>query len=614
MSETVNLPALGESVTEGTVTRWLKQVGDEVAVDEPLLEVSTDKVDTEVPSPVAGVVEKILVDEDEDVEVGAPLVVIGDGSGSGSDDSSDASAEEVEDAATEADSGENTEQAAETETEQAPQADTKQSSGNSVEVTLPALGESVTEGTVTRWLKEVGEQIEVDEPLLEVSTDKVDTEVPSPVAGTLLEIKVQEDEDAEVGQVLAIVGDEPAAGSGDSDSDSDNGSSDESGETKAEQIEDAATEADSGENTEQAAEAKAPQKSSGSEEKPTPAKQSESGASSDSGAKSSDSGAKDVPGYVTPLVRKLAREKDVDLSTITGTGVGGRIRKQDVLAAAEEAAKQSEAPQVQDTGANMAPAVSRQGSEAQPASTPAPDAKRGTTEKAPRIRMTIAKRMRESLDVSAQLTQVTEVDMTRVAQLRQKAKDQFQKREGAKLTFMPFFAKAVAEALQAHPVLNATFKEESKEIVYNASEDIAIAVDTPRGLLVPVVKNAGDLNLGGLAKQIAEVGAAAKDGSISPDQLTGGTFTITNIGSFGALFDTPIINQPQVAILGTGTIVKRPMVLTDADGNDTIAIRHMCYLSLTYDHRLVDGADAGRFLSTLKKRLEAGQFESEVGL
>ena len=616
MSETVNLPALGESVTEGTVTRWLKQVGDEVAVDEPLLEVSTDKVDTEVPSPVAGVVEKILVEEDEDVEVGAPLVVIGDGSGSGSDDSSDdssdASAEQVEDAATEADSGENTEQAAETETEQAPKADTKQSSGNSVEVTLPALGESVTEGTVTRWLKEVGEQIEVDEPLLEVSTDKVDTEVPSPVAGTLLEIKVQEDEDAEVGQVLAIVGDESAAGSGDSGSD--NGSSDESGETEAEQVEDAATEADSGENTEQAAEAKAPQKSSGSEEKSAPAQKSEPAQSSDSGAKSSDSGSKDVPGYVTPLVRKLAREKDVDLSTITGTGVGGRIRKQDVLAAAEESAKQSEAPQVQDTGANMAPAVSRQGSDAQPASAPAPDAKRGTTEKAPRIRMTIAKRMRESLDVSAQLTQVTEVDMTRVAKLRQQAKDQFQKREGAKLTFMPFFAKAVAEALQAHPVLNATFKEDSKEIVYNGSEDIAIAVDTPRGLLVPVVKNAGDLNLGGLAKQIAEVGAAAKDGSISPDQLTGGTFTITNIGSFGALFDTPIINQPQVAILGTGTIVKRPMVLTDADGNDTIAIRHMCYLSLTYDHRLVDGADAGRFLGTLKKRLEAGQFESEVGL
>ena len=598
MSETVNLPALGESVTEGTVTRWLKQVGDEVAVDEALVEVSTDKVDTEVPSPVAGVVEKILVDEDEDVEVGAPLVVIGDGSG-GSDQDSDSGADTAEESASQDpadDSGDSSEEA-----QEAPKADTKQASGNSVEVTLPALGESVTEGTVTRWLKQVGESIEVDEPLLEVSTDKVDTEVPSPVAGTILEIKVQEDEDAEVGQVLAIVGDESAAGSGDSGSD--NGSSEQSGETKAEKVEDAATTADSGEDTEQAAEAKTEQAPKADTKQASP----------QSGGDSSSAGSpsKDVPGYVTPLVRKLAREKNVDLGSLTGTGVGGRIRKQDVLAAAEKAEKSS-TPAVQDTGADLSPAVSRQSTEF--AAAPAADAKRGTTEKAPRIRMTIAKRMRESLDVSAQLTQVTEVDMTRVAKLRQQAKDQFQKREGAKLTFMPFFAKAVAEALQAHPVLNATFKEDSKEIVYNGSEDIAIAVDTPRGLLVPVVKNAGDLNLGGLAKQIAELGASAKDGSISPDALTGGTFTITNIGSFGALFDTPIINQPQVGILGTGSIVKRPMVVTDAEGNDTIAIRHMCYLSLTYDHRLVDGADAGRFLSTLKKRLEAGQFESEVGL
>ncbi|QMS56959.1 2-oxoglutarate dehydrogenase, E2 component, dihydrolipoamide succinyltransferase [Kocuria varians] len=613
----VTLPALGESVTEGTVTRWLKQVGETIEVDEPLLEVSTDKVDTEVPSPVAGTLLEIKVQEDEDAEVGQVLALVGDESAAGSSDSDNGSsdqsgetkAEEVEDAATTADSGENTEQAAETKTEQAPKADTKQASGNSVEVTLPALGESVTEGTVTRWLKQVGETIEVDEPLLEVSTDKVDTEVPSPVAGTLLEIKVQEDEDAEVGQVLALVGDESAAGSSDSDNgSSDNGSSDQSGETKAEEVEDAATTADSGENTEQAAEAKTSQASKPAAEAPkaeqTPSKPAES----------APSAGKDVPGYVTPLVRKLAREKNVDLSTISGTGVGGRIRKQDVLAAAEKSEK-SAAPAIADTGADMSPAVATQGSgKAAPAAAPAADPKRGTTEKAPRIRMTIAKRMRESLEVSAQLTQVTEVDMTRVAQLRQKAKDQFQKREGAKLTFMPFFAKAVAEALQAHPVLNATFKEDSKEIVYNSSEDIAIAVDTPRGLLVPVVKNAGDLNLGGLAKQIAELGGAAKDGSISPDALTGGTFTITNIGSFGALFDTPIINQPQVGILGTGSIVKRPMVITDADGNDTIAIRHMCYLSLTYDHRLVDGADAGRFLSTLKKRLEAGQFESEVGL
>ncbi|ASE10349.1 2-oxoglutarate dehydrogenase, E2 component, dihydrolipoamide succinyltransferase [Kocuria rhizophila] len=611
----VTLPALGESVTEGTVTRWLKQVGESIEVDEPLLEVSTDKVDTEVPSPVAGTILEIKVQEDEDAEVGQVLAIVGDESAASSDAGSDSDngssetsgetkAEKVEDAATAADSGENTEQAAEIKTEQAPKADTKQASGNSVEVTLPALGESVTEGTVTRWLKQVGESIEVDEPLLEVSTDKVDTEVPSPVAGTILEIKVQEDEDAEVGQVLAIVGDESAASS-DAGSDSDNGSSETSGETKAEKVEDAATAADSGENTEQAAEIK-------TEQAPKADTKQASGKAGSEQSSTGNAGT-DVPGYVTPLVRKLAREKNVDLSTLTGTGVGGRIRKQDVLAAAEKS-ETSSAPAIQDTGADMAPAVSQQGSAKAPEAAPAPDAKRGTTEKAPRIRMTIAKRMRESLDVSAQLTQVTEVDMTRVAKLRQQAKDQFQKREGAKLTFMPFFAKAVAEALQAHPVLNATFKEESKEIVYNSSEDIAIAVDTPRGLLVPVVKNAGDLNLGGLAKQIAELGASAKDGSISPDALAGGTFTITNIGSFGALFDTPIINQPQVGILGTGSIVKRPMVVTDAEGNDTIAIRHMCYLSLTYDHRLVDGADAGRFLSTLKKRLEAGQFESEVGL
>ena len=316
---------------------------------------------------------------------------------------------------------------------------------------------------------------------------------------------------------------------------------------------------------------------------------------------------------MTPLVRKLAREKGVDLSALSGSGVGGRIRKQDVLAAAEQAEKASAAP-AQQPSAQTSPAVEEAASKKAAPAAPAADAKRGTTEKAPRIRMTIAKRMRESLDVSAQLTQVTEVDMTRIAQLRQKAKDQFLKREGAKLTFMPFFTRAVAEALQAYPVVNAMFKEESKEIVYNGSEDIAIAVDTPRGLLVPVIKNAGDLNLGGLSKQIAELGKAAKDGTISPDALAGGTFTITNIGSFGALFDTPIINQPQVAILGTGTIVKRPMVVQDAEGNDTLAIRHMCYLSLTYDHRLVDGADAGRFLSTLKKRLEEGRFESEVGM
>ncbi|MEX5294861.1 2-oxoglutarate dehydrogenase, E2 component, dihydrolipoamide succinyltransferase [Kocuria sp. CPCC 205268] len=622
----ITLPALGESVTEGTVTRWLKQVGDEVAVDEPLLEVSTDKVDTEVPSPVAGTLLEIRVQEDEDAEVGQVLAIIGSGSApsGGGSDQGESSAEQAEDAATESETPEATDEAAEQKSsdsgqesseqepaqeEQAPKAEARET-GEGSEITLPALGESVTEGTVTRWLKQVGDEVAVDEPLLEVSTDKVDTEVPSPVAGTLLEIRVQEDEDAEVGQVLAIIGSGSAPSGGGSDQ----------GESSAEQAEEKpAKESTAGgegyEGSSSGTQEKAPSRDEALVETDEPATADTSGKEQDAeqrdGARTEKAEAPtgDNSSYVTPLVRKLAKKEGVDLSTLTGTGVGGRIRKQDVLAAAEQQ-KGAEAP------AAEAPAESGGAAPEQKAApeAPKPDAKRGTTEKAPRIRMTIAQRMRESLQEAAQLTQVTEVDMTRVAVLRGRAKAKFQEREGAKLTYLPFFAKAVAEALQAHPKLNATFKEAEKEIVYNGSENIAIAVDTPKGLLVPVIKNAGDLNLGGLAKQIADLGSRAKDGNITPDDLTGGTFTITNLGSFGALFDTPIINQPQVAILGTGSIVKRPMVVADADGNDTIAIRQMCYLSLTYDHRLVDGADAGRFLQALKARLEEGRFESEVGL
>ncbi|MFB6574496.1 2-oxoglutarate dehydrogenase, E2 component, dihydrolipoamide succinyltransferase [Kocuria palustris] len=611
MSETVNLPALGESVTEGTVTRWLKEVGDEVAVDEAIVEISTDKVDTEVPSPVAGVIEEILVQEDEDVEVGAPLVVIGDGSGSGSsDDSSDSADDSAEKEEPKAE-----EKSEEKPAEQAPKAEAKKSSGGSgTEVTLPALGESVTEGTVTRWLKEIGEEIAVDEPLLEVSTDKVDTEVPSPVAGTLLEIRVQEDEDAEVGQVLAVIGDADAAEPADSSDDSsDQGKSE---EKSAEEIEDAATSSSTPEATDKAAEdktsgeAKKDEKSAQDQksEKAQAAKTESAQQKAPKQESSAASGSGEASGYVTPLVRKLAREKGVDLASVKGTGVGGRIRKQDVLAAAESGAQApASSGSAQQGGAQIA-------DNGEPTTIQPVSDKRGTTEKAPRIRMTIAKRMRESLQESAQLTQVTEVDMTRVAALRNKAKAPFQEKHGAKLTYLPFFAQAVAEGLKANPALNATFKEDEKEIVYNGSENLAIAVDTPRGLLVPVIKEAGDMQLPGLAQNIADLGSRGRDGSLSPDDLTGGTFTITNLGSFGALFDTPIINQPQVAILGTGTIVKRPMVIQDADGNDVVAIRHMCYLSLTYDHRIVDGADAGRFLQGLKARLEEGRFEGSLGL
>ena len=557
MSHTVELPALGESVTEGTVTRWLVAVGDTVAVDDPIVEVSTDKVDTEIPSPVAGVVEQILVEEDEDVEVGAALVVIGDGS----------SAPAAAPAAPAAEAPAASAPAA----PEAPAAAAAPAAGSASgqEVTLPALGESVTEGTVTRWLKEVGEQVEVDEPLVEVSTDKVDTEIPSPVAGTLLEIRIPEDEEAEVGQVLAIIGDSSAAPA--------------------------------------PAAPAAPAPAAAAPAPATPAAPAAPASAPDTPATPAAPAA-DGEAYVTPLVRKLAKDNGIDLSTVKGTGVGDRIRKQDVQAAI--AAKGSTAPAA-------APAAS-----AAPAADGAPKAahtfevspKRGTVEKTARIRQVIAKRMRESLDISTQLTQVTEVDMTRVAQLRAKAKDGFLAREGAKLTFLPFFAQAVTEALQQHPALNASMTEDLKQITYPDSENVAIAVDTPKGLLVPVIKNASDLGIAGLAKAIGDLGGRARTGDIAPEELTGSTFTITNIGSFGALFDTPIINQPNVAILGTGSIVKRPMVVKDVDGNDSIAIRSMCYLSLTYDHRVVDGADAGRFLYTLKTRLEEANFEAELGL
>ncbi|TDS84647.1 2-oxoglutarate dehydrogenase, E2 component, dihydrolipoamide succinyltransferase [Nesterenkonia aurantiaca] len=623
MSETVNLPALGESVTEGTVTRWLVEVGDTVEVDQPLLEVSTDKVDTEVPSPAAGTIEELLVAEDETIEVGAPLVRIGDGSGD-SDSSGDSGesapaepeessdeAEEVEDAATEAAQPEATEQAAEENTseESAPESSDEstdapsEGGGETQEVTLPALGESVTEGTVTRWLVEVGDTVEVDQPLLEVSTDKVDTEVPSPVAGTIQEIKVSEDETIEVGAVLALVGSGSGAASGSG------GSSD---SADAEQEQDAEAEEQA---TEPATEESTPKQSepeqSEPEQEPAPQERTKQEAPAQSEQKSeskaepkSESSDSSAEGYVTPLVRRLAKNEGVDLAEVKGTGVGGRIRKQDVVDAAEASKSQAqpEAPAEAPAAAKSAPKVE------------VDKTKRGSTEKAPRIRQVIAQRMNESLDISAQLTQVHEIDMTRIVNLRAKAKASFKEQNGVNLTYLPFIGTAVTEALKQHPKLNAEYDEANQQITYHDSEHLALAVDTEKGLLVPVINDAGDLSIAGLSKKIADVAERTRQSKIGPGELSGGTFTITNFGSVGALFDTPIINQPQVAILGTGTIVKRPMVVTDGDGNDSIGIRHMMYLSLTYDHRLVDGADAGRFMQTLKARLEEGNFEAQLGL
>jgi pyruvate dehydrogenase E2 component (dihydrolipoamide acetyltransferase) len=594
MAYSVTLPELGESVTEGTVTRWLKQEGDNVSVDEPLLEISTDKVDTEVPSPVAGVLQRIVAKEDETVEVGGELAVIDDGSGG----AAAAPGEPAQQAPAQPETPPEPQPvAAAPAPEPAPVAQAAPSGpAQGTPVTLPELGESVTEGTVTRWLKQVGDQVAVDEPLLEISTDKVDTEVPSPVAGTLLEISVNEDETVEVGGRLAVIGDASAAAAPPAPA------------PQPQPVQEAAAPAP-------AAQAPAPQP------KPTPAPAPEPApappppapvpAAAAPARQAEPQGDGSGP-YVTPLVRKLATEHGIDLSSLTGSGVGGRIRKQDVLAAAEAKQKQQQAAPAPAAAAPSAPAAQRP-------STPAPvspelAALRGTVQKASRIRQVIAQRTRESLQTSAQLTQVFEVDMTRVARLRERAKQSFLEREGVKLTFLPFFAKATVEALKQHPNINAYFDEDTKEITYFGQEHLAVAVDTEKGLISPVIHNAGALNLAGLARGIADLAARTRANKVKPDELSGGTFTVTNLGSNGALFDTPIINQPQSGILGVGAVVKRPVVVADVDGHDTIAIRSMAYLALTYDHRLIDGADAGRFLTTIKHRLEEGHFEDELGL
>lgn len=468
MPVSVTLPALGESVTEGTVTRWLKAEGERVEADEPLLEVSTDKVDTEIPSPAAGVLASIKVAEDETVEVGAELAVIDDGTGAPAAAPAPAAEQAAEQVAPPApepapQATPSTEQAAPAP---APTAEAAAGAGSAegTDVVLPALGESVTEGTVTRWLKEVGEEVSEDEPLLEVSTDKVDTEIPAPASGVLLEIVVGEDETAEVGAKLAVIG---------------------------------------------------------------------------------------APG------------------------------------AAPAAAKKAPALEVSPL--------------------------RGQTVKMPRIRKVIGDNMVKALHEQAQLSSVVEVDITRLMKLRAQAKDSFAAREGVKLSPMPFFVKAAAQALKAHPAVNARINVDEGTITYFDTENIGIAVDSEKGLMTPVIKHAGDLNIAGIAKATADLAGKVRANKITPDELSGATFTISNTGSRGALFDTIIVPPNQVAILGIGATVKRPAVIETEEGT-VIGVRDMTYLTLSYDHRLVDGADAARYLTAVKAILEAGEFEVELGL
>ena len=577
MSTSVILPPLGESVTEGTVTRWLKQVGDTVQADEGLLEISTDKVDTEIPSPVTGVIEEILVAEDETVEVGAMLARIGDGSSTAPASDAPESAAPAEESAPAAESAPAEEPAAPQASAQpeapvpapttsAPEADAK-------DVVLPELGESVTEGTVTRWLKQVGDEVAVDEALLEISTDKVDTEIPSPIAGVLQEILAAEDETVAVGSVLARIGSGAATAPAPAA---------EQPAAPAEQP--AAAPAPAA----QPAAAPAPAA------QPAPAQPAAAPAQPAAApAASSESQSDNDNLYVTPLVRRLAAQQGVDLASVKGTGVGGRIRKEDVLKAAESA---SSAP------AAAAAAPSAPKLEVSPL--------RGTTQPMSRLRKVLAQRAVESMQQTAQLTTVVEVDVTALADYRDSVKGSFLEKTGDKLSFLPFFALAAAEALQAFPIVNATV--DGDQIVYPASENLSIAVDTERGLLTPVLRDAASKNIAEIAHEIADLAARTRDNKLKPDELAGGTFTLTNTGSRGALFDTPVVFLPQSAILGTGTVVKRPG-LVKVGGSDAIAIRSYVYLALSYDHRIIDGADAARFLGAVKARLESAEFAAQLG-
>ncbi len=646
MSHSVQMPALGESVTEGTVTRWLKKEGDQVTEDEPLLEVSTDKVDTEVPAPYSGVLEKILVGEDETVDVGAELAIIGDGSGGGAQQSGggqesgggqDAPAPQHATDQAPASAGrpteQHTEQPAEATagqaTEQPSEAAPPPSGGVSsddaaaasgTEVTMPAMGESVTEGTVSHWLKQVGDSVSVDEPLVEIATDKVDAEVPSPVAGTLLRILAAEDATVEVGSPIAIIGDAGAA----PDTDGGPGHAAGGGSAPApEQTQPPQREPEQPREPERQADQATPAPAAPA---PAPAEPAATAAGAGTPPERDQGAAPPRPapsagggsgqgarpgGYVTPVVRKLAADHGVDLGEITGTGVGGRIRREDVLAAAEKkAAAAAPAPAAAAAPAGGTPAAAPGPVQPDPRAT----ALVGTTQPAARIRQSIARNMLQAVTTSAQTTTVVEVDVSRVASLRARANAGAASRGEASLTFLPFFIKAAVEAAKVYPIVNASLSEDLAEITYHPTVNVGIEVDTPQGSVVPVIHQADDLSLTGLARRVADLAERTRRSEIGPNELSGATLTVSNAGSVGALFETAIFVPPQSASLVVGSVVKRPVVVTDAEGNDVIAVRSMAYLALSYDHRTIDGADAARYLTTVKKRIEAGDFDADLGL
>jgi pyruvate dehydrogenase E2 component (dihydrolipoamide acetyltransferase) len=526
MPTEVVMPQMGESITEGTITKWLKKPGDTVQRDEPLFEISTDKVDAEIPSPAAGTLKDIKIAEGATVQINTVVATIEEGvSGSASATAAPAKTESA--AAPAADTG------------TPPAVDTPAAAaGPGTEVLMPQMGESITEGTITKWLKKVGDTVQRDEPIFEISTDKVDAEIPSPVAGTLTEIKVGEGKTVTINTVVAVIG--GAAG-------------------KA---------------------APAPTAAA-----PAPA----AAAPAATPAPVASATAGDHP-RSSPLVRKIAKENNVDLSQIPGTGASGRITKSDIVGHLEGGAKPAPAA--------VAPAASAS-AVAKPA---APQPQPGELVPMTKMRSIIAQRMVESKRTSPHVHTVFKVDMTRIVKLREKEKSKYEQRNGVKLTYMPFITRAAIVALRKHPIVNGSV--EGDAIRYNKNINIGIAVALDWGLIVPVLKQTEEKNFLGIARGIVDVADRARNKKLAPDEISGGTFTLTNSGIFGEQFGTPIINQPQAAILGIGGLNKEAEVITDKDGNDSIAIRSIQRFTLGFDHRIVDGADAGKFMSDFKAYLE----------
>ncbi|HEX8247572.1 MAG TPA: 2-oxoglutarate dehydrogenase, E2 component, dihydrolipoamide succinyltransferase [Pyrinomonadaceae bacterium] len=636
MSVEVVMPQMGESITEGTISKWLKAVGDKIDRDEPILEISTDKVDAEVPAPAAGVLLEIRHNEGETVEVGTALAIIGEEGESSANGNQPPAASSQPEAAKIEESQTMTAEAqpepvAQTQTASVADGNQSQAATASApaaapppttaataaeEIVMPQMGESITEGTISKWLKAVGDAIERDEPLLEISTDKVDAEVPSPAAGTLLEIRHQEGETVEVGTVLALVGSQNGAPA----SQSAPAAQKQAVETTAQ-----ATGADVASVQQAKAEVQSPK----TEDQPPQNVEETAGRSYDydrpeakqEARETGSNGEKSVEELrrtkSSPLVRNIAKEHGIDLSRISGSGMSGRVTKKDILSFIESGAALKPqdllrkdapvAPQITPATAPTPTQTVQQPAQRTQYAAPQVAASVGDrVEPMSLMRRKIAEHMTFSKQTSAHVTSVYEIDMTNVARFRERNKAEFQARYGTKLTFMPFIFQATTAALRKFPVINAQVSGE--QIIYKGDINLGMAVALDWGLIVPVIKRADALSLSGLAQAANDLADRARTKKLMPDEVAGGTFTITNPGVFGGLFGTPIINQPQVAILCVGTIEKRPKVITTPEGDDVIAIRSMAYFALTFDHRIVDGADAEKFLSFMKQYLETTQF------